>query len=59
VQGLAEGYVSFSSWKKFVENFRGQEGDFHPQVKRIPHAAAELLEDLRITGAKVKLSTPK
>jgi hypothetical protein len=43
----------------FLENFRGQEGDFHPQVKRVPHAAAELLADLRATGAKVELSTPQ
>jgi hypothetical protein len=59
VQALAADYISSSSWTDFVEKFRGQEGDFHPQVKRIPHAAAELLEDLRVTRAKVTLSTPK
>jgi hypothetical protein len=59
VQGLAADYASASSWKEFVENFRGQEGDFHPQVKRIPHATAELLDELCVTGARVKMSTPK
>jgi hypothetical protein len=42
-----------------VEKFWGQEGDFHHQYKRPPHATVELLEDLRVTGAKVTLSTPK
>jgi hypothetical protein len=59
VQMLAEDYAAASSWTEFVENSRGKEGDFHPHVKRLLHAAVELLEDLRVTGARVKLSTPK
>jgi hypothetical protein len=59
VQALAADYVSTSSWSEILEKFRGQEGDFHPQIKRLPHAAAELLEDLHVTVDKVKLSTPK
>jgi hypothetical protein len=41
VQGLALDYDCARSWTEFVENFREQGGDYHPQVKRIPHAAAE------------------
>jgi hypothetical protein len=59
VQALALDYVSACSWTYFVEKFRGKEGDLHPQVKRLPRAVADFLEDLRVTGAKVTLSTPK
>jgi hypothetical protein len=34
VQRLAADYESAASWTEFVENFRGRQGDFHPQVKR-------------------------
>jgi hypothetical protein len=57
VQCLAADYASSASWTEFVENFRGQQGDFHPHVRHIPHAAAALLDDLRVTGARVHLST--
>jgi hypothetical protein len=59
VQGLSADYVSVISWTEFAEKIRGQEGAFHPQVKQIPYDAAKLLEDLRVTSAKVKLGTPK
>jgi hypothetical protein len=53
VQRLAADYASAASWTDFVESFRGQQGDFHPQVRHTPHAAATLLEDLRRNGASV------
>jgi hypothetical protein len=59
VQRLAADYESAASWTEFVENFRGRKGDFHPQVKRIPHGTATLLENMRRNGASVQLSTPK
>jgi hypothetical protein len=59
VQHLAADYASATSWTEFVENFWGQQGDFHPQVRHIPHATAALLDDLCVTGARVHLSTPR
>jgi hypothetical protein len=44
VADLAAKYSAASSWTTFVENFRGDEGDFHAEVKSIPHVAAPLLE---------------
>jgi hypothetical protein len=58
VADLAAKYIAASSWTTFMENFRGDEGDFHAEVKSIPHAAAPLLEQLQVTGAPVVLSTP-
>jgi hypothetical protein len=58
VQSLAADYALAASWTEFVENFRGHQGDTHPQVRHIPHTAATLLEDLRRNGAGVQLSTP-
>jgi hypothetical protein len=58
VQRLAADYAPAASWTEFVENFRGHQGDFHPQVKHIPHGAATLLDNLRRNGASVQLSTP-
>jgi hypothetical protein len=59
VQALVADYASASSWKEFVEELCGKEGEFHPQVKRLLYATAELLEEFCVTGATVKLSTPK
>jgi hypothetical protein len=58
VAKLAAQYKVASSWTTFVEKFRGDKGDFHPEVKSITHAAAPLLDQLRATGAPVVLSTP-
>jgi hypothetical protein len=58
VADLAAKYSAASSWTTCVENFRGDERYFHAEVKSIPHAAAPLLEQLRVTGAPVMLSTP-
>jgi hypothetical protein len=58
VADLEAKYSAARSLTTFVENFRGDEGDFHAEVKSIPHAAAPLLEQLRVTGAPVVLSTP-
>jgi hypothetical protein len=46
VANLAAHYKASSSWTTFVENFRGDEGDFHPEVKSITHASAPLLDQL-------------
>jgi hypothetical protein len=58
VANLAAQYKATISWTTFVKKFRGDEGDFHPEVKSITHAAAPLLDQLRVTGAPVVLSTP-
>jgi hypothetical protein len=44
VSNLAAQYKEAISWTMFVENFRGNEGDFHPEVKSITHAVAPLLD---------------
>jgi hypothetical protein len=58
VQALEADYVSASSWTEFLEKSGTSKAISTPQVKRLPNAASELLEDLRVTGANVKLSTP-
>jgi hypothetical protein len=59
VADLAAQYKAASSWTAFLENFRGNEGDFHADVKLVPHSAAPFLDQLRVTGAPVVLGTPQ
>lgn len=47
-----------TSWKEFVEQSRDPHGDIHPKVARLPHPAAPLLDQLRLVGAPVQLTTP-
>jgi hypothetical protein len=58
VADLAAQYKATSFWITFVENFRGNEGCFHADVKSVPHVVAPLLDHLQVTGAPVALSTP-
>ena len=42
-----------STWKEFVDKQRGR-SYLHKDVGRIPHPAAEFLEDLRKNGVPAK-----
>jgi hypothetical protein len=51
-------YNSCDNWEELVPLLRGSRGDFNPQVARVPHRAAHLLNRLRLTGAPVTTITP-
>jgi hypothetical protein len=47
VQRSIKAYESTTTWGEFVVQCRDPTGDFHPDVKHLPHRAAHLLETLR------------
>ena len=57
---LARGFcaqVMQHGWERVVQQTRGR-SNFSPDVRRLPHKAARLLEHLRRWGASVPTSTP-
>jgi hypothetical protein len=51
-------YNSCDNWEELVPLLRDSRGDFNPQVARVPHRAAHLLNRIRLTGAPVTTRTP-
>lgn len=45
------------TWEAFAAKLRGTRGDFHQHVNRLEPPAASLLEELRMVGAPVKISS--
>jgi hypothetical protein len=57
VQNSITAYESASTWGEFVAQCRDPKGDFHPEVKHLPHRAAHLLDTLQRSGATVGMKT--
>jgi hypothetical protein len=52
-------FAAASTWEEFVGKCRDPRGEFHPDVKHLPHRAAHMLNCLRTRGATVGLKTGK
>jgi hypothetical protein len=57
VQRSIKAYESTTTWGEFVAQCRDPTGDFHPDVKHLPHRDAHLLDTLRRSGATVGMKT--
>jgi hypothetical protein len=57
VQRSVKAYKSTTTWGEFVAQCRDSTGDFHPEVKHLPHRAAHLIDTLRRSGATVGMKT--
>jgi hypothetical protein len=57
VQLSIKPYESTTTWEEFAAQYRNPTGDFHPDVKHLPHHAAHLLDTLRRSGATVGMKT--
>jgi hypothetical protein len=57
VQRSVKAYESATTWGEFVAQCRDSTGDFHPDIKHLPHRVAHLLDTLRRSGATVGMKT--
>jgi hypothetical protein len=53
VRDAVETLKQSSSWEDFVARGQAPNGDLHPDVGKLPHRAAHLLNRLRVSGAPV------
>jgi hypothetical protein len=54
VRDAVETLKQSSSWEDFVARGQAPNGDLHPDVGKLPHRAAHLLNRLRVSGAPVE-----
>jgi hypothetical protein len=57
VQRSVKAYEFTTTCGEFVAQCRDSTGDFHPDVKHLPHRAAHILDTLRRSGATVAMKT--
>jgi hypothetical protein len=56
IQEALDIFQSSNSWEEFVPKVRDARGDFHPDVGKVPHPAAHLLNRFQIAGSPVTCS---